>query len=158
MLDRITRLLEKGGTMLATHHECGAPLFRYRGAVVCPVCSLSDGSEIESVKPKRSGEEQEPPTVPAMHNGLNPILPFSEKSERSKNIIPASSDVAPRHELSGQSTPLEKDTMTDLRSALLSRIKKLTEAVEEEQDLYRLKVQLDCLESAIKALRAVNDM
>ena len=38
----ITRLLEKGGTMLATHHECGAPMFRYQGKVLCPVCDYKD--------------------------------------------------------------------------------------------------------------------
>jgi UPF0148 protein len=25
--------------MLATHHDCGAPLFRCHGEIVCPVCS-----------------------------------------------------------------------------------------------------------------------
>jgi len=39
-IKRITRLLEMGGTMLASHHDCGAPLFRYKGEVVCPVCSF----------------------------------------------------------------------------------------------------------------------
>ncbi len=41
-IQRITRLLEKGGTMLATHHECGAPMFRYQGKVLCPVCDYKD--------------------------------------------------------------------------------------------------------------------
>ena len=40
---KISRLLEKGGTMLAKHCEvCGAPLFRYRGEVICPVCMDAD--------------------------------------------------------------------------------------------------------------------
>jgi UPF0148 protein len=38
----ITKLLEKGGTMLANHHECGAPMFRYQGKVVCPVCDFQE--------------------------------------------------------------------------------------------------------------------
>jgi len=37
-MQKITRLLEKGGTMLAASHECGAPMFRYKGKVMCPVC------------------------------------------------------------------------------------------------------------------------
>lgn len=42
-LERISKMLELGGTMLAQHCEhCGAPLFRYRGEVVCPVCSAED--------------------------------------------------------------------------------------------------------------------
>ena len=43
-IKRITRLLEMGGTMLASHHDCGAPLFRYKGEVVCPVCSFEEVS------------------------------------------------------------------------------------------------------------------
>ena len=42
-LQMITRLLEKGGTMLANHHECGAPMFRYQGKVLCPVCDSREG-------------------------------------------------------------------------------------------------------------------
>jgi UPF0148 protein len=42
-LQMITRLLEKGGTMLANHHDCGAPMFRYQGKVLCPVCDFQEG-------------------------------------------------------------------------------------------------------------------
>jgi uncharacterized Zn finger protein (UPF0148 family) len=42
VIKRMTRLLELGGTMLASHHDCGAPLFRYKGKVVCPVCSFDE--------------------------------------------------------------------------------------------------------------------
>jgi len=42
VLSKITRLLERGCTMLATHHDCGAPLFRCQGVIVCPVCSFQD--------------------------------------------------------------------------------------------------------------------
>jgi UPF0148 protein len=41
-IQMITKLLEKGGTMLATHHDCGAPMFRYQGKVVCPVCDFQE--------------------------------------------------------------------------------------------------------------------
>ncbi|MCX9081143.1 MAG: hypothetical protein OIN83_02980 [Candidatus Methanoperedens sp.] len=45
-IQKITKLLEKGGTMLATHHECGAPMFRYQGKVACPVCDFQEKKEI----------------------------------------------------------------------------------------------------------------
>jgi len=45
-IQKITKLLEKGGTMLATHHECGAPMFRYQGKVVCPVCDFQEKKQI----------------------------------------------------------------------------------------------------------------
>ncbi len=41
-MQKITRLLELGGTMLATSHECGAPMFRYQGKVLCPVCDVGE--------------------------------------------------------------------------------------------------------------------
>lgn len=31
--------------MLANHHECGAPMFRYQGKVVCPVCDFQEKPE-----------------------------------------------------------------------------------------------------------------
>jgi len=37
---KIARFLENGGTMLASHCEtCGAPLFRFKGEIICPICS-----------------------------------------------------------------------------------------------------------------------
>ncbi len=45
-IQKITKLLEKGGTMLATHQECGAPMFRYLGKVVCPVCDFQEEKQI----------------------------------------------------------------------------------------------------------------
>ena len=40
-IDAMSRLLELGGTMLAEHcRRCGAPLFRYRGNVGCPICDF----------------------------------------------------------------------------------------------------------------------
>ena len=38
-LAKVTKMLEHGGTMLAKHcDQCGAPLFKYQGKVVCAVC------------------------------------------------------------------------------------------------------------------------
>ncbi|HIH70149.1 Sjogren's syndrome/scleroderma autoantigen 1 family protein [Methermicoccus shengliensis] len=49
-LERISKMLELGGTMLAQHCErCGAPLFRYKGEVVCPVCSAEDNQSREQL-------------------------------------------------------------------------------------------------------------
>lgn len=55
-LEKISKMLELGGTMLAQHCErCGSPLFRYKGEVVCPVCSGEDTeSREQSVAPSPS--------------------------------------------------------------------------------------------------------
>ena len=52
-MQKITKLLEKGGTMLAQSHNCGAPMFRFQGKVLCPVCD--SGIEEE----KKVAQEQE---------------------------------------------------------------------------------------------------
>lgn len=41
-LQRITKFLEMGGTMLAASHDCGAPMFRYQGKTFCPVCDVGE--------------------------------------------------------------------------------------------------------------------
>ncbi|GEM_PF-193479 len=42
IIKRMTGLLERGGTMLASTHHCGATLFRYNGRLICPVCSFDE--------------------------------------------------------------------------------------------------------------------
>jgi len=59
-MQKITRLLEKGGTMLASSHECGAPMFRYQGKVMCPVCDTGTEGEKKAGGPPASGK---PPLV-----------------------------------------------------------------------------------------------
>ena len=44
-LQKVTKMLERGGTMLAKHCECGAPMFKYHGRVVCPVCDSKKEEE-----------------------------------------------------------------------------------------------------------------
>jgi UPF0148 protein len=39
-LEQISKLLERGGKMLADHCEtCHSPLFKFEGKITCPVCS-----------------------------------------------------------------------------------------------------------------------
>src|SRR5659263_605977 len=59
-IQMITKLLEKGGTMLANHHDCGAPMFRYQGKVVCPVCDYQE-------KKQKQPEELEKQTKKTMN-------------------------------------------------------------------------------------------
>ena len=41
--------------MLASSHECGAPMFRYQGKVLCPVCESGTGEEKKkAVEPAES--------------------------------------------------------------------------------------------------------
>src|SRR5208337_3032369 len=47
-LEKVTRMLERGGTMLAKHCDCGAPLFKYQGKVVCPVCDAKKQEQAQA--------------------------------------------------------------------------------------------------------------
>lgn len=53
--------------MLATHHECGAPMFRYQGKVLCPVCDfqekLDEGQGIKIAHVKKQPAEYDPIAV-----------------------------------------------------------------------------------------------
>lgn len=148
VLGKITRLLEKGCTMLATHHDCGAPLFRCEGNIVCPVCSFEDGSLL----PERgqSGamirdKEDEKPVMNRAH--------LLQRDERSSS---------PCLEVE-QPDPGSQDDVDllmakgNLHAVLLLRMKELTAALQEEQDLDKLKKQMDCLEGLLRVLRSLKE-
>ncbi|MCZ7394629.1 MAG: Sjogren's syndrome/scleroderma autoantigen 1 family protein [Candidatus Methanoperedens sp.] len=61
-IQKITKLLERGGTMLASHHECGAPMFRYQGKTVCPVCDFQEEEKKADQGHKKDKKEPEPPS------------------------------------------------------------------------------------------------
>ena len=155
MLKRITGLLEQGCTMLATHHSCGAPLFRCRGQVVCPVCSFGEecAAEDRALEMKegssgsdqnKSAQEEEMPLVEApMDKARSDIA----RSEIDNTLAHEGLRKGLREGLSIEEA--------DLRSAILRKLKELTAGIEQEQDLDKLRKQFDCIEAALKALRSM---
>ena len=141
MLKRITRFLEQGCTMLATHHSCGAPLFRCRGQVVCPVCSFGEGGSAED----RALEMKEEPS--GFNQGKvaqEEKMPLEEPSiDKARSDIDTSAQ---------EGLSIEE---ADLRKAILHKLRELTSGIEREQDLDKLKKQFDCIEAALKALRSM---
>lgn len=140
MLKRITRFLEQGGTMLATHHICGAPEFRYRGQVVCPVCSFGDGSAAED----SASEKKEATPEPGRSGGAQERKMLEEVLE--EKAVPRAG-TAER-----EGTSIEE---ADLRRVVLCKLKELADGIESEQDLDKLRKQFDCVEAALKALRSM---
>lgn len=147
VLSKITRLLEQGCTMLATHHNCGAPLFRRQGEVVCPVCSFADESNLSArAQPSGlSGEElNKKSNLGRAHlQGREEI----EDQPVDKNLRPT------------QNGKQDDDewlvAMGNLRASLLGRLRELTVALHDEHDLDRLKKQLDCLEGLLQVFRSM---
>ena len=64
-LQKVTKMLEHGGTMLAKHcDQCGAPLFKYQGKVTCAVCdSKRENTQLAvpvETRPAISSQAMEP--------------------------------------------------------------------------------------------------
>lgn len=145
VLGKITRLLEQGCTMLATHHSCGAPLFRCKGEVVCPVCSFPDkaaakepGAEAEAAEPSVAKREG---AVSGIDQPGKVQQPAPEVVCREK--IKASS---------GEQVAVEDE----VRSAILDKLRALADELREERDLSKLNDQLACIDSAVRVLRSLS--
>ncbi len=145
VLGKITRLLEQGCTMLATHHDCGAPLFRCKGEVVCPVCSFPD-------KPFSLATAELPGSVALQGKSNAGCLPSSQKEAGESLLqIPETKDA-----INNQGEDAEfMRAKANLRASLLRRLGELTASLEVEQDLDKMKKQLDCLEGLLRAFRSM---
>jgi len=130
ILARITRLLEKGCTMLASHHDCGAPLFRCQGEIVCPVCSFAGDDE----------------------------KPMPDRADQMQKVVepsPSADVGADQMASSGDRDPEMASVLNSARASLLKRLRDLTADLEDEQDLDRLKKQLECMDGLLRALRSL---
>ncbi len=118
-MQKITRLLEKGGTMLASSHECGAPMFRFQGKVICPVCDSGTGDEM------KAGGEQDA---------------FKKQVQIQKENVP------------GVSSQIKGD-YGQIALSIRKQVQGITEGLENETDLHRIKEKLECIELGIRILK-----
>jgi UPF0148 protein len=137
VLKKITKLLEEGCTMLATHHDCGAPLFRCKGEVVCPVCSF-ETNETPSDNTTRqlnsaASEEVISRDIPSLQQEKRP----NEKNFKQENLCNDESERIKNR----------------LFESVLHRLEAFTNELEKEQDLDKLIKQLDCIEGMLRVLR-----
>ena len=119
-MQKITKLLEKGGTMLAQSHDCGAPMFRFQGKVLCPVC------DTETEEEKKAAREQE---------ALKRTVQKESISETPSRILDNGRD-------NGQIAAMTR-----------KKIQMISEGLENETDLHRIKEKLECIELGIKILK-----
>lgn len=130
ILARITRLLEKGCTMLASHHDCGAPLFRCKGEIVCPVCSFAGNDE-------------------------KPMPDRADQMQKVVEPVPSADVGADQKASTGENDQEMALVLNVARASLLKRLHDLTAELQDEQDLDRLKKQLDCMDGLLRALRSL---
>ena len=145
VLSKITKLLEQGCTMLATHHDCGAPLFRRNGEVVCPVCSFAD-------EPNSSARAQ-PSGLSGAELDEKSNLDRAKLQERGDDLL-AGNGAKPGHKGEPNDEEL-KAAIGNLRASLLHRMRELAAVLEDEHDLDMLKKQLDCLEGLLRVFRSL---
>lgn len=137
-IQKITRLLEKGGTMLATHHECGAPMFRFQGKTVCPVCDFQEKQVTKKQEIKAGQEdrkdlkkEQEPQD-----------LIKTQKTQKPQKPETPSSQISYAREIS---------------SVITSKIREIAGTLETETDISRVREKMDCIEQGIRILQSLKD-
>lgn len=135
-IQKITRLLEKGGTMLANHHECGAPMFRYHGKILCPVCDYQDEKEKKQVIKQEIKTERKADTM---------------KKVLEEGPIPeaTSTEIA-----LGKEMQKEKDQIAVLTR---NKIHSIAASLENETDLQRVKNKMECIELGIRILKLLED-
>ncbi|WP_292466575.1 Sjogren's syndrome/scleroderma autoantigen 1 family protein [Methanolobus sp.] len=137
-IQKISKMLEIGGTMLAQHCDsCGAPLFRYQGRVLCPVC--------EDIRDPRRAVSPAPAPVQSS-SGKNELSSMKEK----ENSVAASSE---------KSVSLEKTTVrsavdsasvsgsfSELESLLISKMTSMAREMQGEADGRRIAEYLDLID------------
>lgn len=129
-IQKITDLLEKGGTMLANHHDCGAPMFRYMGKIVCPVCDIGEKLPAQSGNGELAGNSQkEEKPVPV---SIEPV----EKSQ--SRITPTLSDM-------------------EIENQIMNKVHTLAGDIEDETDLQRLRDKMECIELGIRILKSLKN-
>lgn len=172
-LKKITKLLEQGCTMLAAHHDCGAPLFRCKGEVLCPVCSCG-ALEYDGKRPEEKGssisaktdenfiDDKVDVTGTASSRDLSSVAADQNQArllredERSRQESPYGRSAKPDRVL-GSSLNDGKLIMAKqaVGETILMRLIDLTSAIKEEKDLGRLRSQLDCVEAAMRVLSSL---
>jgi UPF0148 protein len=144
-IQKISKMLEIGGTMLAQHCDsCGAPMFRYKGDVRCPVCKETEDPRTR-LQPKASSE-----AAPAIKSGGTPvtehIVPHAtqvpELTEKPISAATGSKDIS----------DLPEGLTAELESLLMEKMISLARSMQDENDNRRISDSLDIIEHSISII------
>jgi UPF0148 protein len=163
ILEKMTRLLEQGCTMLATHHSCGAPLFRCKGKFVCPVCSFEGQAKPEISEPPEGASEEGLDYARKKRSQEMEARASGMEAPASGMEAPASGMEAPAsgmedgllrpddEELSRRKRELENA----LATILLRRLREFSQRIDQEEDPEDLRRVLECMDSLLRVLRSL---
>jgi UPF0148 protein len=141
-LKKVTKMLERGGTMLAKHCDCGAPLFKYQGKVVCPVCD---------------GKKEEPPqesTRLAVPVETKPALaPQAVTTVKKEQIAELPSDRQ-------VSVVIGDSTLNEpaIEAVVIAKINEISTRMANEMYPERIKMYMEILETSLRVLRELRSV
>lgn len=148
-IKKISKMLEIGGTMLAQHcSSCGAPLFRYQGRVLCPVC--------EDVNDPRRAMQQSRDAAPV--SSLE-----SEISPANENEAPVAAHPEPapspvkKTVRTEPSKPLVQGSFSELESLIISKMTSMAREMQDENDPRRVDEYLDLIDRCMDVISKIQN-
>jgi UPF0148 protein len=151
-IQKITDLLVKGGTMLANHHDCGAPMFRYKGKIICPVCDIGGENTGSTGMPGKVNTALQAKDEPAKDEAAAIIR--AEKEAGEKKSTPYGS-VGPDEKI--QSRTASTLSYLEMENHILNKVHILAKTLEDETDLQRLRDKMECIELGIRILKTLKN-
>lgn len=141
-IKKISQMLEIGGTMLARHcTECGSPLFRYQGRVLCPVC--------EDVRDPRAG--------------YNPVPSVQEKEVSVKKDRAVAANTVGSNSGRERMVKAQMDTeypgssFSELESLLVSKMTSMAHEIQQEKDTRKISEYLDIIDRCMDIISKMRD-
>ena len=136
---KITRFLENGGTMLANHCEqCGAPLFRFKGEIICPLCSNVDTENKQKAQGKAVEETR----------AAQPKTQNSAQKENKQRKTVAGTSIENMTDLTARSTSCS-GAEEELRELILLKLTAVAEEMQDETDSRRVFESLEIIEKGL---------
>ncbi|WNY26486.1 Sjogren's syndrome/scleroderma autoantigen 1 family protein [Methanolapillus ohkumae] len=141
-IKKIARFLETGGTMLASHCDiCGAPLFRFKGEIICPLCSGADADGIP-----------EPVLEKAAPVFCSAPLPAKKSSPPEKAV---------RQKQKAEENYITRQTVYPaaeerLRELILMKITGIAEEVQNESDPRRIAESFDLIRQGLEMVEQLS--
>lgn len=150
-ISKISRMLEIGGTMLAQHcAECGAPLFRYKGNVICPVCDTGQ-------KPSVQVQEKPVKKQSDISSETSVNIDTNKQVSPSVNVVTSASDLlteaqktaSTASEIPVRSKSVPTSSLPDLEEILARKTVMLAQSMHQEQDPRKIKEFLELIEKSL---------
>ncbi len=124
--------------MLAKHCECGAPLFKYQGKVVCPVCDARKQEHAEEQSRLAVPVETKPAVSP---QAVEPVrgTPVMEMPERRMSVVVG-----------------EGLDEAAVEAAVIARINDIAARLATETYPNKIQMYLDILERSLRVLKELH--